>query len=72
MSIRSVFCDSGGRAGVTTNAYEYYRRLKQEGYGGRFWLIKGDGMKTAPRVRKPFQTQGEKTGKPVPGVKYPC
>lgn len=63
MSIRSVFCDSGGRAGVTTNAYEYYRRLKQEGYGGRFWLIKGDGMKTAPRVRKTFPDSGRKDRK---------
>jgi len=63
MSIRSVFCDSGGRAGVTTNAYDYYRKLKQEGYGGRFWLIKGDGMKTAPRVRKTFPDSGRKDRK---------
>ncbi len=63
MSIRSVFCDSGGRAGVTTNAYDYYRRLKQDGYGGRFWLIKGDGMKTAPRVRKAFPDSGRKDRK---------
>lgn len=63
MSIRAVFCDSGGRAGVTTNSYEYYRRLKKSGYGGRFWLVKGDGMKTAPRVRKTFPDSGRKDRK---------
>ena len=63
MSIRAVFCDSGGRAGVTTNAYDYYRKLKAEGYGGRFWLVKGDGMKTAPRVRKTFPDSGRKDRK---------
>lgn len=63
MSIRAVFCDSGGRAGVTTNAYEYYRRLKSEGYAGRFWLVKGDGMKSAPRVRKTYPDSGRKDRK---------
>jgi len=63
MGIRAVFCDSGGRAGVTTNAYDYYRRLKSEGYGGRFWLVKGDGMKSAPRVRKTFPDSGRKDRK---------
>jgi len=63
MAIRTVLCDSGGRAGVTTNAYDYYRRLKQEGYGGRFWLVKGDGMKTSPRVRKTYPDSGRKDRK---------
>lgn len=60
MSIRLVLCDSGGRAGVTTNAYDYYRKLKVEGYGGRFWLVKGDTLKTAPRVRKSYPDSGRK------------
>ena len=63
MSVRAVFCDSGGRAGVTTNAYEYYRRLNSEGYGGRFWLVKGEGMKSAPRVRKSYPDSGRKDRK---------
>lgn len=54
MSIRMVSCDSGGRAGVTPRAYEYYRRLKTLGYGGRFILTKGDPRKNVPRVVKSY------------------
>lgn len=54
MSIRLVGCDSGGRIGVTSRAYEYYRRLKDQGYGGRFALLKGASTPTAPRVQKSF------------------
>jgi phage terminase large subunit GpA-like protein len=52
MQIRLTGCDSGGREGVTFNAYAFWRRLKlaPEGHHRRFALIKGDGSKTAPRA----------------------
>lgn len=50
MAIKLTLCDSGGREGVTTNAYEFYRTLKKEGLAKRFQLVKGAAMKTAPRV----------------------
>lgn len=50
MAIKLTLCDSGGREGVTTNAYEYYRVLKAAGMHRRFQLVKGASMKTAPRA----------------------
>lgn len=54
MAIRLVGCDSGGRVGVTPRAYEYYRRLKTQGYAGRFFLFKGGSNYSAPRVQKAY------------------
>lgn len=54
MAIKLTLCDSGGRQWVTSNAYDYYRELKSNGYGSRFQLIKGDPSPAAPRVRKSF------------------
>lgn len=51
MMIKLTGCDSGGKAGVTTNAYNYYRKLRDEGYAGRFHLVKGDSTPGAPRTR---------------------
>lgn len=52
MRLRLSGCDSGGREGVTFNAYAFWRRLKARGDGmhRRFALVKGDGSKTAPRT----------------------
>lgn len=63
MAIRLVLCDSGGRAGVTTNSYAYYRKLKAEGYAGRFRLVKGASNKDAPRVRQTFPDSDRKDRK---------
>lgn len=60
MSIRLVCCDSGGRAGVTTRAYEYYRRLRTQGHSGRFFLVKGEPKKSAPRVQKSYPDSDRK------------
>ena len=54
MAIRAVACDSGGRDGVTANAYGFYRKLRKMGLAGRFFLVKGDHRPTAPRVQKTF------------------
>lgn len=51
MSIKIAGCDSGGEAGVTTRAYQFYRDMKKAGHAGRFHLIKGDPNPAAPRAR---------------------
>jgi phage terminase large subunit GpA-like protein len=51
MSIRLTVCDSAGRAGSTTNAYNYYRKLKADGDAGRFHLVKGDPLPSRPRTQ---------------------
>lgn len=49
-------CDSGGRDGVTANAYDFFRKLRREGSGEhtRFFLIKGESHPNAPRTRVSF------------------
>ncbi len=51
MSIKMTFCDSGGKEGVTTMAYNFYRDLKTRGLAGRFHLLKGEAKPGAPRTR---------------------
>lgn len=51
MMIKMTACDSGGKAGVTANAYEYYRKLRREGMSGRFCLVKGTAQPGAPRTQ---------------------
>lgn len=57
MQIKAVACDSGGRAGVTPNAYNFWRYLRDEGPSDshlRFQLVKGDPLPNAPRVQVRF------------------
>lgn len=53
MPIKITGCDSGGRLGVTVNAYNYWRKLRDDesgvGHHRRFHLIKGEPSKSAPR-----------------------
>lgn len=53
MAIKITGCDSGGRAGVSVNAYNYWRSLRDDPEGRahhrRFHLIKGEPSKSAPR-----------------------
>lgn len=54
MTIKASGCDSGGAAGVTTNAYNFWRYLKNEhpeGHHRRFQLVKGEAKRSAPRIR---------------------
>jgi phage terminase large subunit GpA-like protein len=63
MQIKAIGCDSGGRAGVTTQAYAFWRWLKAqpEGHHKRFQLVKGQPSRSAPRVRRDFpDTQARK------------
>jgi len=53
MQMKLVGCDSGGRAGVTSNAYAFWQKLRDEerGHHKRFVLIKGDHVVGSPRTR---------------------
>lgn len=51
MSILQVGCDSGGKAGVTDRAYDFWRSLKKKGLHKRFRLVKGE--RPAPNSHKP-------------------
>lgn len=56
MTIKLTICDSGGYStkkkgeSVTTNAYEFYRKLKRKGLANRFHLVKGEPKPNAPRA----------------------
>lgn len=60
MTIKMTICDSGGRAGVTTNAYEFYRALRRRGLAGRFQLVKGEPKIAAPRAFIDYPDQKRK------------
>lgn len=53
MQIRLLAVDSGGAAGVTANAYEFWRQLRADGRNlhRRVQLLKGEAFRTAPLVR---------------------
>lgn len=51
MAVKLTLCDSGGKAGVTANAYNFWRKLRGDGYFGRFHLVKGDATPNSPRAR---------------------
>lgn len=64
MAVKLTLCDSGGAAGknakdgsvdkkggVTTNAYDFWRKMREQGLASRFHLLKGDSTPGAPRAR---------------------
>jgi len=73
MAVKLTLCDSGGKAGVTANAYDFVRWLRwgdsdgegdsapetndegdydwKPGMAGRFLLVKGSSVKSAPRIK---------------------
>lgn len=55
-----TFCDSGGAAGVTEKAYEFWRRMRRLGFGKRFRLVKGDGRLSAPRIKETWPDSQER------------
>ena len=67
MSIKATACDSGGKEGVTTQAYNFWRRLRNSDgteFPGqlhlRFRLVKGGSIKSAPRVMQSFPVSERK------------
>lgn len=62
MTVKLTLCDSGGasagkqgsdgrKLGVTTNAYDFWRKMRKEGLSARFHLLKGDATPGAPRAQ---------------------
>lgn len=67
MSVKMVGCDSGGKAGTTSNAYAFYRRLRDSdgeefpvGLHNRFLLLKGTSRPTAPRTQVAYPDSDRK------------
>jgi phage terminase large subunit GpA-like protein len=60
MQIKHTFCDSGGREGVTSKAYDFWRYLRDtrdeemDNLYRRFHLVKGSPLKSLPRVALTF------------------
>jgi phage terminase large subunit GpA-like protein len=67
MTLKMTLCDSGGKAGVTTNAYAFVRELRKRGLAGRFHLVKGDSVPNAPRSRITYPDNSKRGG----GAKVP-
>lgn len=63
MAIRFVGCDSGGKAGVTTMAYAYYRNLREQNKHRRFILLKGDPSSNNPRTRITYPDSNRRDSK---------
>lgn len=63
MGVKFTICDSGGRDGVTTKAYEYYRRLRADNKHRRFMLCKGDHHPNQPRTRITYPDSSRKDSK---------
>lgn len=51
MPIHFALCDSGGKDGVTTRAYEFWRRLRAAGFHKRLMLLKGDRRINIPQTQ---------------------
>lgn len=60
MRIKFTGCDSGGKEGVTTRAYEYYRHLREQNKHRRFILFKGETKPNQPRTRITYPDAGRK------------
>lgn len=63
MQIKMVGCDSGGREGVTTMAYNFYRELRKKNLHRRFILLKGDPSPNHPRARITYPDSNRKDAK---------
>lgn len=61
MTLKMTFCDSGGKAGVTTNAYAFVRTLRKRGVGARFHLVKGESKPGMPRTRITYPDNSRRT-----------
>ncbi len=64
MPIRLTVCDSGGRAGVTKRAYQFWRSLKAKNLSHRFRLVKGSDRPNAKTIDESYpDTRGRKDRK---------
>lgn len=67
MRIKIVGNDSGGQEGVTANAYDFYRYLRNNddpdldpNLFRRYWLLKGDPRRGAPRMQLSYPDSARK------------
>jgi phage terminase large subunit GpA-like protein len=56
-----TLCDSGGREGVTSRAYDFWRSLRRDGQHRRFFLVKGRGEASAQRMERSFPDTSART-----------
>jgi phage terminase large subunit GpA-like protein len=63
MALKFTGCDSGGKDGVTTKAYEFYRLLREQNKHRRFILLKGDAKPGNPRTRLSYPDSSRKDSK---------
>lgn len=64
MQVKIAGCDSGGKAGVTAKAYQFWRNLRDDEKGRqhhtRFQLIKGEAKPSTPRYRRDYPDSNRK------------
>lgn len=60
MAIKMTVCDTGGEEGVTSNAYDFYRRLRADNKHGRFHLLAGRPSKTDMVMLRPTMFDSQK------------
>jgi phage terminase large subunit GpA-like protein len=63
MAIKITGVDSGGKAGATAKAYDFWRGLMKSGQAQRLILLKGDGKPGNPRVRLGYPDAQRKDSK---------
>lgn len=64
MAVWHTFCDSGGKAGVTSRAYDFWRRLRRRGLHRRFSLVKGETkQKNTDRVTETYPDSSRRKGR---------
>ncbi|QJI52230.1 terminase large subunit [Cronobacter phage JC01] len=63
MRVKITGCDSGGKAGTTDKAYDFWREQRDKGNAGRFILLKGEPNASAPRTRVGFPDSQRKDNK---------
>lgn len=63
MGIKHIGCDMHGIKGVTTMAYNYWRKLRDDNKHRRFILLRGDSAPGAPRARITYPDSSHKDQK---------
>jgi phage terminase large subunit GpA-like protein len=67
LPIQLTLVDSGGRAGVTGNAYEFWRKIRNKSMGGRLMLVKGSGHESTPRCSMTYPDARDRTDRETGG-----
>lgn len=63
MSMKVVTCDSGGKEGTTTRAYDFYRLLREQGKHIRFILTRGASEPNAPTTQITYPDASKRDSK---------